>query len=143
MSFMQSFQKLLSSQVTLPFSEADSPQGMSLVCHKNKTNPAGNTVPGKVERTIGESLAMSCYVACPQKMLRPGFAVSLSSRFIWFSLGTTSPHTAFDLVKMGESQPSFCCCCYCLSLDRASGVLINYSPLEVLLIHSIGWHHSS
>lgn len=66
-----------------------------------KRNPTENMVPREVERTIGESLAMSWYEVCSQKMLGPGFSVSLSSRFIRFSLGTTSPHTAFDLVKDG------------------------------------------
>lgn len=45
------------------------------------------------------TLAMSWYEVCPQEMLKPELAVSLSSGFIWLSLGTTSRHTAFDLVK--------------------------------------------
>lgn len=97
---MQSLPKLHSPQSDFwLFSEADFLQGVSPVCHKNKRSPTGNTEPGEEEGTIGGALAMSSYEQCPQMRLRLGFSVPLSSRFIWFSLGTTSPHTAIDLVK--------------------------------------------
>lgn len=59
------------------------------------------------------------------------FRYHLTAHCLWFSEGWGSHSHPFVVVAN------------VLSLDRAGGVLINYSPLEALLIHSIGWHHSS